>query len=379
VRTSPRLVATMDSSPLNEGSQPTTAAGVPIRNMWHMLLYAWNEVPVRQDLNVDVDNSPSLDALLASILALLIQQRLRVGLGRSYISEGRLLRGIRGRVDFSESLKKMAFETGQAYCRFQTFTTNAPKNQIVRSTLMYLVQAGDFGPEKVRAEELRQTLRRLVRYLDGVDLIEVTSAFIRRQHLGRNDRNYSLMLAICDLVLQRQMPTEHVGSKPLLGLDRDSLTLYRIFERFVATFYRIHLKDWFVRAQHPLQWHTAKSSQFLPTMVTDLLLRHRGDGRSIVLDTKFTPNSLVRGRSEKLVFDSSHLYQMYAYLRSQEHVSETLRTASGILLYPTVQWHLSEQVQLQGHSIRLETLDLSESWKVIEARLLELISADHAI
>jgi hypothetical protein len=68
---------------------------------------------------------------------------------------------------------------------------------------------------------------------------------------------------------------------------------------------------------------------------------------------------------------------MYAYLRSQENVSETLRTASGILLYPTVQWHLSEQVEIQGHSIRLETVDLSQPWKAIEARLLELISGDH--
>ena len=378
MRTSTRVVTTMDRSPLDEGSQPTSASGIPIRNMWHMLLYSWNEVPFRHDVSVDVDQSPSLDALLASILALLIQQRMRVGLGRSYVSEECLLRGIRGRIDFSESMKKMAFEMGQASCRFQMFTTNSPKNQIVRSTLMHLVQAGDFGPEKIRSEELRQILRRLVRYLDGVDLIEITSSFIRRQDLGRNDRDYRLMLAICDLVLQRQMPTEHVGLKRLLGLDRDSLTLFRIFERFVANFYRIHLKDWFVKAQHPLQWHTAKSSQFLPTMVTDLVLRHRKDGRSIVLDTKFTPNSLVRGRSEKLVFDSSHLYQMYAYLRSQEHVSETLRTASGILLYPTVQWHLSEQVEVQGHSIRLETLDLSLPWKAIEARLLGMISADHS-
>jgi 5-methylcytosine-specific restriction enzyme subunit McrC len=112
-------------------------------------------------------------------------------------------------------------------------------------------------------------------------------------------------------------------------------------------------------------------------MVTDLVLRHRKDGRSIVLDTKFTPNSLVRGRSEKLVFDSSHLYQMYAYLRSQEHLSETLRAASGIILYPTVQWKLSEQIELQGHSIRLETLDLSLPWKAIEARLLGIIFDDH--
>ena len=194
---------------------------------------------------------------------------------------------------------------------------------------MRLVQTGDFGPEKSRTEELRQQLRRLIRDLDGVDVIEVSSAFIRRQQLGRNDADYRLMLAICDLVLQRQMPTEEAGSKRLLGLDRDTLTLYKIFERFVANFYRFHLKEWSVTAQHPLQWHTAKTSRFLPGMVADLLLRHRADGQSIVLDTKFTPNSLAHGRSDKLVFDSSHLYQMYAYLRSQEHLSERLRTASG--------------------------------------------------
>ena len=363
---------------LNAGDAPARVSGVPIRNIWYMLLYAWNEVPVRQYLNVDVDQSPSLDALLATILALSMRQRLRIGLGRSYINEEQLLRGIRGRIDFVESVKRLAFESGQAYCRFQRFTTNAPKNQIIRTTLMRLVQTGNFGPEKSRAEELRQRLRRLIRDLDGVDVIEVSSALIRRQQLGRNDADYRLMLAICDLVLQRQMPTEEAGSNRLLGLDRDTLTLHKIFERFVANFYRFHLKEWSVSAQHPLQWHTAKTSQFLPGMVADVVLRHRAGGQTIVLDTKFTPNSLAHGRSDKLVFDSSHLYQMYAYLRSQEHLSERLGTASGILLYPTVQWHLSEQIEVQGHLIRFETIDLSEPWKAIEAKLLELIPDENA-
>jgi 5-methylcytosine-specific restriction enzyme subunit McrC len=319
-----------------------------------------------------------LDALLATILASLIQQRLRIGLGRSYVNEDQLLRSIRGRIDFPESLNKMAFENGQANCRFQRFTTDAPKNQIVRSTLMRMTQAGDFGPEKARAEELRQRLRRLIRNLDGVDVIEVSSAFIRRQQLGRNDADYRLMLAICDLVFQRQMPTEEAGPKRLPGLDRDTLTLYRMFERFVANFYRSHLKDWFVTAQHPLRWHTTKASQFMPAMVADLVLQHRRDGGTIVLDTKFTPNSLTYGRSDKLVFDSSHLYQMYAYLRSQEHLSDSLRAASGILLYPAVQWHLSESAELQGHTIRFETVDLSEPWKVIETKLMALICSENS-
>jgi 5-methylcytosine-specific restriction enzyme subunit McrC len=344
-----------------------------------MLLYAWNEVPIHRHSNVDADQSPGLDALLATILASLLKQRLRIGLGRSYIDEEQLLRGIRGRIDFSESTKKLAFENGQAYCKYESFTINAPKNQIIRSTLMRLVQTGDFGPEKARAEELRQSLRRVVRDLDGIDVVEANSAFIRRQHLGPNDADYRLMLAICDLVHQRQMPTEQAGSRRLLGLDRDTLTLYRIFERFVANFYRFQLKKWTVMPQRTLRWHTTKTSEFLPTMVADLLLESQDDGRSIILDTKFTPNCLARGRSDRFVFESSHLYQIYAYLRSQEHLSQNLRFASGILLYPTVQWELSERIEVQGHSIRLETIDLSAPWMAIEEKLLKLVSGEVAV
>ena len=50
-----------------------TEHGIPIRNIWHMLLYAWNESPLN-DLRswalqqAYVESAPSLDALLASVL-----------------------------------------------------------------------------------------------------------------------------------------------------------------------------------------------------------------------------------------------------------------------------------------------------------------------
>ena len=234
---------------ISEEAPAVATTIIPIRNLWHMLLYVWKEVPLRDRWSVEVERSPSLDALLASILGLLMQQRLRIGLGRSYLNEERMLRGIRGRIDFPESLKRLAFETGQAYCRFHSFTINAPKNQIIRSTLARLIKIGQFGADRLQAEELKQKLRRLVRHLDGIDLIEINPDIIRRQNLGRNDRDYRLMLAICDLVLQRHFPTEEAGIKYLPGLNRDALTLHRIYERFVANFYRFHLKRWSVVAQ----------------------------------------------------------------------------------------------------------------------------------
>jgi 5-methylcytosine-specific restriction enzyme subunit McrC len=93
----------------------------------------------------------------------------------------------------------------------------------------------------------------------------------------------------------------------------------------------------------------------------------------IVLDTKFTAASLVESQWGKPVYDSSHLYQLYAYLRSQEHLSESHRTAGGILLYPSAQHSFSETVQLQEHLIRMECVDLSVAWQDVEKQLLEII------
>ena len=279
-------------------------------------------------------------------------------------------------MDFTTSLRRLAFENGQAHCRYQIYSHNAPKNQIIRSTLARLVQTGQFGADRKRAEELKHKLRRLTRDLEGVDLVELKMDFIRRQQIGRNDADYRVMLAICELLLQREMPTETTGSHKLPGLDRDALTIYRIYERFVANFYKLHLIEWTVTSQAQLSWHMPKTSNYMPSMSPDLILQHKITGRMVVLDTKFTPNSLILSRWDNYVFDSSHIYQLYAYLRSQEHVSDFHKCASGILLYPTARQNLSETIELQGHQIHLVTIDLSRPWEEIESDLLDLVSAE---
>ena len=145
-------------------SLPFTEYNIPIRSLWHMLLYAWNELPERIPVTAgEVEDAPTLDALLALVLLRSMQQRMRTGLGRAYVREEKTLRGVRGRINFSESLRDHSFEKGEAICDFQQFSANEPRNQIILSTLIRLVQAGEFGPDKAQAETLRQRLRRLVR------------------------------------------------------------------------------------------------------------------------------------------------------------------------------------------------------------------------
>jgi len=353
-----------------------TEYGIPYLNLWHMLLYAWQEVPPQSLGELQAaDSAPTLDGLLAAILAYLMRQRLRIGLGRNYSTEHHLLRGLRGRVDFGASLSRHAFERGQTYCDFQQYSLNVPKNQIVRSTLARLVQTGSFGPNKARAEELRQHLRRLVRDLDGIELIELKLDVIQRQQLGRNDRDYRLMLAICELLLQRQMPADTAGDDRLPGLDRDELTLYNIYERFVANFYRVHLHGWAVASQTPLSWPAKTANSYLPDMRPDLVLEDKVSGRMVMLDTKFTSSGLVQSKWGGQKFHSEHLYQIYTYLRTQEQLSLQHQQATGILLYPIVPpAGLSERVELPEHALRIEGVDLTLPWPAIEQRLLDIMA-----
>ena len=110
-------------------------------------------------------------------------------------------------------------------------------------------------------------------------------------------------------------------------------------------------------------------------MNPDLVMQEKKSRIMVILDTKFTAHSLVENPWNGAGFNSSHLYQIYAYLKSQEYISNQHRHASGILLYPTVrQPDLSETIELQDLKIRVECVDLTAPWQAIERRLIDLIS-----
>src|ERR1044072_5180746 len=145
-----------------------TEYGIPIRNLWHMLLYAWEEAPLNalhSWMLAEAEIAPTLDALLASILIKLMQQRLRIGLGHDYVEAERRFPGGHGRINFAESLRQRTLDRGQLICNFQGYSANSAKNQIIRSTLARLLKTGQFGPNSAAVKELQQKLRGLIRDL----------------------------------------------------------------------------------------------------------------------------------------------------------------------------------------------------------------------
>ncbi len=204
-------------------------------------------------------------------------------------------------------------------------------------------------------------------------------AELAKDRVGRNDAEDRFMLALARLAFDLALPTEEAGSTPLSRPDRDEHWVRRLVEKAVSGFCAVELipMGWKVRAGEVLHWPVTSSSAgieaILPTMRTDIVL-DAPNGRRTVIDTKFT--AMVRKgwyREESL--KSGQLYQIYAYLRSQERPedpSSSWNCASGILLHPSVDKAFDEAVSIQGHWIRFITVDLSDEPRAIRHALRQI-------
>jgi 5-methylcytosine-specific restriction enzyme subunit McrC len=110
-------------------------------------------------------------------------------------------------------------------------------------------------------------------------------------------------------------------------------------------------------------------------MVTDIVLDALNADRRLVIDTKFT-SVLGQGRFSDASLKSGYLYQMYAYLRSQEGRGPRWDTAAGLFLHPAIGSLLHEHFKIQGHSMTFATVDLGGTATAIRNELRRVLRAD---
>jgi len=348
-------------------------ARVPIRNAWYMLLYAWDLARWHQKSASAVDDAPTLLGLLARVLEESTRALLRRQLGREHMRRAEVVRGIRGRIDFGASLKRLHFESGRAACEYSELSIDTLRNRILRSTVVRLSTDPRVSHTDPRqGAVLRGRLRDLGELMSGVRTIRVGSNDFSRIQLGRNDLEYRLPLAICELLHRLTIPHDTSGDHLKVALFRDEIDFPRLFEAFVRNFYRMRRTDCRVNSDR-LSWHDELGCRFLPEMRTDTtLVTTAPPNHRLVIDTKFSTSTLATTQYGGQRIKSGNLYQIYTYLRTQEHLGEPHRCASGLLLYPTTQGTVDESVRVQGHLIRVATIDLRLPWEEVEQNLLRL-------
>lgn len=351
------------------------AGRIPVRNLWLLMLYASDLYRHLGESRVAVEDNPDEIAdLVAEILCHQVETRLMRNLSYGYESRSQVLSRVRGRIDVLATERNRLLDKGQVHCRFDALTIDTPRNRYVCAALLGLTGLVGRADLARRCRGLALSLERL-----GVTAEKPHHYSHRTERFGRHDRADQKMIAAAELVFSLALPTEKDGQFQLPAPGADVGWLRTLFEKAIAGFYAVTLErhEWQVAPGQRLAWQTSHESdgvaQILPGMKTDIVIEHWPPSQRLVIDTKF--NSITTGgwyREDTL--RSSYIYQMYAYLRSQERAScEASLTSSGMLLHPAIDVVMTERVTIQGHPIWFCTVDLDSSAVSIRERLLDLI------
>jgi len=350
---------------------------IPVRNLWLLMLYASGLFRDLEKAKVAVEDNPDdIPDLVAEMLCHHVERRIRRNLSYGYQSREAVLGRVRGRIDLLNTESHRLLDRGKVACRFDELTVDTARNRFVRAALEEISKIVRRDALAHRCRSLAASLRRM-----GVTGERPGRGEVSIDRFGRHDVDDQPMVAAAHLAFNLALPTEAAGAKHLSLPDREVTWIRKLYEKGIAGFYDVVLsqKGWRVNAGKTINWPIESKStgidKILPSMRTDIILDQTDGGRRIVIDTKF--NSVVtRGWYREETLRSGYVYQIYAYLRSQEGNRDPLtENASGLLLHPSVGDIVNEAVVIQNHEIRFATVDLAATAKEIRKQLLQVLDA----
>ena len=358
---------------------------IPVKNIWLLMLYAsdlYRELPPVRSVAVE-DAPDDIPDLVAELLTHAVERRLRRSLTFDYQRREADLNRVRGRINLLRTERRQLLQRGRVACIFDELTVDTPRNRFVRAALLELAKV-------VQKPELARSCRVLAATMEraGIKTLPTETHRGHREfplgRLGRLDAADRQMLAAARLAFDLALPTEDASMAHFATPDREERWARKLLEAAVGGFYNVVLPRnvWNVRTGGKMRWpygaHTLRIPELLPSMQTDIVLERQclhgpSKGQRIVIDTKFT-SIVSKGRYGNQSLKSDHIYQLYAYLRSQENTGDHMSYRStGVLLYPAIDTCIDEAAVIQGHEMRFATVNLVADGQTIRRQLLRVV------
>lgn len=342
---------------------------IPIRNLYYLLAYAWGHADPARDREADSAPVHTLPDLLAFVLAERVARLLRRGLDRSYVEESVVVAGVRGKLEFGATIKRSLLSQARTQCTVVEFRYDILQNRIVRATLRRLLSLPQLD------SAVRSEVGLVYRKLEGITDVILRRSSFRRVRIHRNNQAYGFLMHLCRLIHESLM-FEEDGTASFVDVRRRRGEMARLFENFVANFYRAEQSRFRVGAQKRLEWHDAKGRSEgdmdrLPGMIPDVTLD--SPDRRIVIDTKYYRRALAEGRFGGKRVRSGHLYQIFAYVENRNAAKPDGPPHEGMLLYPAVGESFRYDFRLKSHRIQVRTIDLDQDWATIHRDLLNMV------
>ena len=352
---------------------------IPIHNLWVLMLYA-SMLRTSAEARTQIEENPeAIVDLIAEILCQRIEHRLRKNLSFGYRNKSATLSSVRGTIDFLYSERHRLLDRGKIHCRFEALTVDTPRNQYVHASLRKIIPL-----IKDKNKELSGRCRALATSLERLGVrVEKPLGYSPRNDCARGsiaNSGDTQMLAAAELVFNMALPSEDEGRYTLFNPSDESGWLRKLFEKAVFGCFDVCLDKslWQVSPGTPFHWQfdddskTSGINDIFPQMKTDIIITHKKTKKRLIIDTKFT-SIIKKGWYRERTLSSNYIYQMYAYIRSQEKDGDqTSQNSQVMLLHPAIGENINESVVIQGHRFHFRTIDLSGASNLFRDQLIEI-------
>lgn len=344
---------------------------IPIRNIWLLMAYAADANTLLFPKNVNVEEMPEdLPELLAKLLSTEIRRRFRGKLSVNFETVEREESRVKGSVRLLKTERRGSMLRGRVVCSYNLLSHDTEVNRLVLFAIGSL--------RKLLSKELSLECRQVENLLRMAGVTQIPRSRLNLKIEASDRRDYR-MVALSKLALSLDIPSQMEGGVRLFDPEMGAKWLPQLYEKAIFGFYKYHLDSnkWLVD-KSILKWPIMEPSKdfgkYMPVMRTDIEITNLDSGQRTIIDTKFT--SVVVANRGKERFKSGHLYQIYAYLRTQESELEpgalAEPKASGMLLYPEIGQSTHEHASIQGHELHLVTVNLGAQSNEITRYLMAL-------
>lgn len=343
-----------------------TQSVIPIRNIYFMLSYAWSHLQDAKFVNLDAVPGNNLLDILGHVLNKSVLYLSRRGFEVGYSPQTELISGIKGRVNFTQTLRGFHIHQGKTISTFDELNPDTLVNQVIKSTLSLLIKHNKLN--KVIREECRSIRSKM----PGIKEINLSPSQFNTIKIGPNNHHYKFTISLCRLIVNNSILNQNNGHYHFYDFERDERKMSILYQDFLYQFCRHELKNINVKRSY-LQWNaysgTDPKLSLLPRMETDITLY--SSTKALIIDAKYY-KSIFSNRKDTQKFHSSNLYQLMNYLLAFKSMQDN--TISGLLLYPQVGSTIKHRYNINGFDVGLCTINFDQEWQMIHNDLITVLN-----
>ena len=326
---------------------------VELGNVFAMMEYAYGLGEFDLSTVYDSDSVEGFYDRIANILAENVIDRRRRGLYRSYVKKEEKTQRIKGRIDFTKTLKRPW--NPKAHVKYSEMTADNEENQILLYTLNQISSASS----PCRDETLRK-IRKGIRSMKGsISYNGFSASDCAGRSYNRLNSDYERLHALCRLILDNSGPSYEVGDRQMVPFK---IGMADLFQKFVTEWLRENLPDRFhVKAEKEVTLAEYDHGRNLKYRI-DIVLYDREAGEvTCVIDAKYKSDERP---------ETADISQMVGYAKAKD-------THETFLLYPT---NLEEELDISLDDILVRNItfevsnNLQENGKIFLKDLSEALS-----